>query len=122
VADGGFNATLRDYARFGLVMASGGIGNGRKIVPCEWIADTLDCNADIFGAPYTDTLPDGAYRNQFWMRDHRKRVLMARGVFGQLIYISPADSTGGGQAVQLAGVPLCRAQHQRTCRHDALMP
>jgi CubicO group peptidase (beta-lactamase class C family) len=92
LADGGFNATLRDYARFGLVMASGGIGNGRKIVPCEWIADTLDCNADIFGAPYTDTLPDGAYRNQFWVRDHRKRVLMARGVFGQLIYISPADS------------------------------
>jgi CubicO group peptidase (beta-lactamase class C family) len=48
LADGGFNATLRDYARFGLVIANDGVGNGRKIVPCEWIADTLDCNADIF--------------------------------------------------------------------------
>jgi CubicO group peptidase (beta-lactamase class C family) len=106
---------LRDYARFGLVIANDGIGNGRKIVPCEWIADTLDCNADIFGAPYTDALPDGAYRNQFWVRDHRKRVLMARGVFGQLIYISPADST---VVVKLSSWPeflSTRAQQKRTC-------
>jgi CubicO group peptidase (beta-lactamase class C family) len=93
LADGGFNATLRDYARFGLMIANDGVGNGRRLVPSGWIADTLNCNAEIFGAPYTDALPDGAYRNQFWIRDHRKRVLMARGVFGQLIYMAPADST-----------------------------
>lgn len=33
-------------------------------------------------------LPKGAYRNQFWVEDGLNRTLMARGVFGQLIYIS----------------------------------
>ena len=32
-------------------------------------------------------LPEGAYRNQFWIEDRRSRNLMARGVFGQLIHI-----------------------------------
>ncbi len=92
LACGGFNATLRDYARFGLMMMNGGIADGRRLVPQEWIDDTLDCNPAIFGAPYDETLPHGAYRNQFWIRDHRRRVIMARGVFGQLIYIAPEES------------------------------
>ena len=33
-------------------------------------------------------LPQGAYRNQFWIEDSRSRNLLARGVFGQLIYVS----------------------------------
>lgn len=92
LADGGFNATLRDYARFGLMLMNGGVVNGRRLVPREWIDDTLSCNPDIFGAPYSDSLPHGAYRNQFWIKDHREKVIMARGVFGQLIYISPAEN------------------------------
>jgi CubicO group peptidase (beta-lactamase class C family) len=92
LADGGFNATLRDYARFGLMLMNGGVANDRRLVPREWIDDTLSCNPDIFGAPYSDTLPHGAYRNQFWIKDHREKVIMARGVFGQLIYISPAEN------------------------------
>jgi CubicO group peptidase (beta-lactamase class C family) len=92
LADGGFNATLRDFARFGQMMAAGGVGNGQRIVPQEWIDDTLNCNPAIFGDPYTVSLPNGAYRNQFWIKDFRERVLMARGVFGQLIYISPAEN------------------------------
>ena len=35
----------------------------------------------------TTALPDGSYRNQFWIRDSRSRTIMARGVFGQLIHI-----------------------------------
>lgn len=92
LADGGFNACLRDYARFGLMMMQGGVGNGRRIVPQEWIEDALNCDPSLFGAPYTDGLPNGAYRNQVWIADHRKRILLARGVFGQLIYISPDEN------------------------------
>ncbi len=33
--------------------------------------------------------PNGGYRNQFWLRDVDTRVMLARGVFGQLIYIDP---------------------------------
>jgi CubicO group peptidase (beta-lactamase class C family) len=84
LADGGFNATLRDYARFGLLYVNGSQG----IVPPDWIAATRNGNHGIFGEPYTLTLPEGAYRNQFWIKDPRSRSLLCRGVFGQLIYIS----------------------------------
>jgi hypothetical protein len=83
LADGGFNATLRDYARFGLAFL-----DGDGIIPAAWIEATRSGDHSIFGEPYTLTLPEGAYRNQFWIEDPRSRSIMCRGVFGQLIYIS----------------------------------
>ena len=87
LADGGFNATLRDYARFGQMLCNRGVANGRKIVPSEWINGTLDADRSLFGEPYNDYLENGAYRNQFWIRDVYRQVIMAIGVFGQLIYV-----------------------------------
>lgn len=84
LADGGLNARLRDYGRFGQMILDGGAG----IMPASWIEDTRSGNHQLFGEPYTTVLPNGAYRNQFWIEDQRRRNLMARGVFGQLIYIS----------------------------------
>ncbi len=89
LADGGFNATLRDYARFGQMHLDGGLANGRQVLPSAWIEDTRSGDAALFGAPYTETLPHGAYRNCFWIEDHRGRAMMARGVFGQSIYVDP---------------------------------
>ena len=57
-----------------------------------WIDDILCCDPTIFGEPYTEATPHGAYRNQFWIEDHRKRTFMARGVFGQLIHIDPDEN------------------------------
>ncbi|MHB1104416.1 MAG: hypothetical protein ACYC0C_16895 [Devosia sp.] len=57
-------------------------------MPASWIEATRSGNHELFGEPYTTVLPDGAYRNQFWIEDRRSRNLMARGVFGQLMYIS----------------------------------
>lgn len=87
LADGGFNASLRDYARFGQMLCNGGVGNGKRIVPYEWLSDTLNADPDLFHEPYNDGFENGAYRNQFWIRDISRRVIMARGVFGQLIYV-----------------------------------
>ncbi len=89
LASGGFNATLRDYARFGLLHLNGGFFNEQQIVPAEWVADCRNGDHSLFGPPYTDSLPNGAYRNQFWIEDAERRAYMARGVFGQLIYIDP---------------------------------
>jgi CubicO group peptidase (beta-lactamase class C family) len=83
LADGGLNACLRDYARFGQMVLDGGGG----IVPPAWIEATRSGDHALFHEPYTAVLPDGAYRNQFWIEDRQSRNLMARGVFGQLIYI-----------------------------------
>jgi CubicO group peptidase (beta-lactamase class C family) len=81
VADGGFNATLRDYGRFGQLILDG----GRGIVPAAWIEATRNGK---YEQVYNPSFPEGSYRNQFWIEDERSRTLMARGVFGQLIYIS----------------------------------
>lgn len=80
LADGGFNATLRDYARFGQLILDG----GRDIVPAAWIEAT---RSGKHGPEYSVSMPEGSYRNQFWIEDPRSRNLLCRGVFGQLIHI-----------------------------------
>ncbi len=89
LADGGFNATLRDYARFGQMHLQRGFANGRQIVPTEWVRDISNADAGLFRDPYNRVTPNGAYRNQFWLEDVSTQASMARGVFGQLIYIDP---------------------------------
>lgn len=81
LADGGFNATLRDYGRFGQLI----LENGGGIVPEGWIEAT---RSGVHGPHFSASLPEGSYRNQFWIEDPRSRSLMCRGVFGQLIWIS----------------------------------
>ncbi|MGO4126616.1 serine hydrolase domain-containing protein [Inquilinus sp. YAF38] len=90
LGDGGFNATLRDYARFALLHLRGGEIDGRRVVSTEWIAGTrFGADPTLFGGIYREVLPAGAYHNQFWIEDTARGVYMARGVFGQLIYIDP---------------------------------
>jgi len=84
LADGGLSACLRDYARFGQTILEG----GRGVIPADWIEATRSGDHTMFGAPYSAVLPEGAYRNQFWIEDPRNRSIMARGVFGQLVYVS----------------------------------
>jgi hypothetical protein len=95
VADGGFNATLRDYARFGQTILEGGAG----IVPADWIADTRN---GVHGPNFSTSMPEASYRNQFWIEDPRSRALMCRGVFGQLIHI---DFDAGMVTVKLSTWP-----------------
>jgi CubicO group peptidase (beta-lactamase class C family) len=84
LASGGLNATLRDYARFGQMV----LDNGAGIVPSAYVAATRLGDHEIFSAPYNIALPQGAYKNQFWIEDRSEEAIMCRGVFGQLIYIS----------------------------------
>ncbi|MBX2868356.1 MAG: beta-lactamase family protein [Acidiferrobacterales bacterium] len=102
LADGGFNATLRDYARFGQMLLQNGFANGQQIVPSEWIADIHNTDGALFQFPYTNATPNGGYRNQFWIENVDEPAFMARGVFGQLIYVSPANQM---VAVKLSSWP-----------------
>jgi CubicO group peptidase (beta-lactamase class C family) len=90
LACGGLNASLRDYARFGQMVAQDGFFNGQQIVPAAWIVETRRGNPALFGADYRATMPKGAYHNQFWIEDHETPVLECHGVFGQWIYADPA--------------------------------
>ncbi|MCB2137229.1 MAG: serine hydrolase, partial [Rhodobacteraceae bacterium] len=88
LADGGFNATLRDYARFGAMMLNGGRVGDTQVVPSAWVDSLSHGEAAKFHEPYTWLSPKGAYRRQWWIHDLAVGDFMARGVFGQLIYVN----------------------------------
>ncbi len=92
LASGGFNPSLRDYARFGLLYAHGGRNlNGEQVVPSRWVDMTRHGNHEHFAKTGSPGLPDGAYKNQFWIHDQATRNIMCVGIHGQLIYIAPDD-------------------------------
>ncbi|HIA47562.1 MAG TPA: class C beta-lactamase-related serine hydrolase [Candidatus Hydrogenedentes bacterium] len=78
---GGLNTTLRDAARFGLMMEQGGKINGKQVVPADFIKD-IQKNAIDIGAP------GQGYRNQWWVHPEFN-AFSARGVAGQNIIIVP---------------------------------
>lgn len=78
---GGLNMTTRDYARMGQMFAQNGAWNGTQVVPADWVA-----------ASTTPSAPQGAgYGFQWWIPDGAAPgAYMARGIYGQYIYIDPA--------------------------------
>ncbi len=73
-------ASTRDFARFGLFMLGGGMADGKPVLPPGWIAEAT--------TNQTDTLRPGfGYGFQWWTRDDG--AYMARGIFGQGIFIDP---------------------------------
>ena len=96
LADGGFNASLRDYARFGQLFLGGGV------IPPGWIAAIRSRNSAEFPPEARATLPEGGYRNQCWLGNRDNSLILARGVFGQLIYI---DLAHNAVAVKLSSWP-----------------
>ena len=105
-ADGGLCATLRDLGRFGQMLLSGGVANGRQVVPAGWIADGYagaPDTRDVFAASGNGSwLPGGGYRNQFWLPGGRE-VLLSLGIHGQLIWVEPAREL---VVVKLSSWPL----------------
>ncbi len=94
LACGGFNATLRDYARVGLLYLNDGRRSQRQIVPKQWVCETMhkgDRHAFI-QSEWFALWPRGAYKNKFWVRDFELGQIRARGVFGQSIYVDKSNS------------------------------
>jgi CubicO group peptidase (beta-lactamase class C family) len=92
LADGGLNATLRDYARFGQLMLDDGFANGRQIVPADWVAGCRTGDRAAFEPNYAEryaAFPDACYSRQWWVLDRNAGRHAAMGVFGQMIYIDP---------------------------------
>jgi len=73
-------ASTRDYARFGLFMLGGGIANGKPVLPNGWITEATRKQVDT-------TRPGYGYGYQWWVWDDG--TYMARGIFGQGIFIDP---------------------------------
>jgi CubicO group peptidase (beta-lactamase class C family) len=88
IASSGFNATLRDWARFGLLLAHDGAWNGMQIVPRQWVLDATTAAA-AYLAPAPLRL---GYGYQVWLQPGAGRQFSLRGVHGQAIFV---DSGSG---------------------------
>ena len=89
-AGGGLNTGLRDLARFGEMIRNDGQYLGQQIVP-KAVVDDIRAGGDkaAFAKGGYDLLKGGSYRNMWWVTHNQDGAFMARGVYGQRIYIDP---------------------------------
>lgn len=76
------SASLGDFARFGQFILEGALIDGEPIVPTGWLAKATTKQADIGE-------PGRGYGYQWWTNDNGS--FDARGIFGQGIFIDPAN-------------------------------
>jgi CubicO group peptidase (beta-lactamase class C family) len=104
-ADGGLNAALRDFARFGQMYLEEGALHGREIVPAEWVMACRSGDHAAFAPLYGERFaayPDACYSHQWWVLDAKRGRHAAFGVFGQMILVDPPSQT---VAVKLSSWP-----------------
>ena len=80
----GLNATLRDYARLGLMLADGGRSEGRQVLPAGWLADMT--------RPHFSPQQTGrglGYGYQTWTFPANDGSFALLGVRGQMLYVHP---------------------------------
>jgi CubicO group peptidase (beta-lactamase class C family) len=80
----GYNATVRDWARFGQMMLDEGVANGRRIVAAEWVRQST--------RPSDPEEPRRrGYGLQWWTMGGN--AYAAIGLQGQYVYIDPTTRT-----------------------------
>ena len=87
-----FNATVRDYARIGLMMMRGGMLGNNRVLPPSWVHDSTTPDADYLqpkpavsnGAPTRQ-----GYAYQWWIPYGHEGAFNAEGIYGQSIYVNP---------------------------------
>lgn len=90
-AGGGFNATLRDMARFGQLVLNDGKWGDEQIIPAQAIDRIRQGGSkDTFAKAGYDLLPGWSYRGMWWVSHDDHGSFAARGVHGQTVWIDPA--------------------------------
>ncbi len=79
----GFNATARDFARFGLMMLGEGSANGHQILSPQWVREAT--------RPATTPNPSN-YGYQWWTVPNSP-AYYALGLQGQYVYVDPRTHT-----------------------------
>jgi CubicO group peptidase (beta-lactamase class C family) len=80
----GFNATLRDFARIGLMVLNDGRGPNGQIVPAAWLREST--------RPSHPEGPTGGYGLQWWTAPNSD-AFYALGLQGQFIYVDRPSRT-----------------------------
>lgn len=84
------NATLRDYAKFGMLYLNNGQWRGHQLVPEQWVEDSLDTSEPQL-MPGDNPLSNDSwgYGYQWWIPDNTQPDYLAIGIFNQFIYVHP---------------------------------
>jgi CubicO group peptidase (beta-lactamase class C family) len=86
-----FNATLRDYARLGRLLAYDSAWEGRQLIPRQWLLDATTVNpGNAYLAPGAAT-PYFGYGYQVWILPGEQRSFALIGIRGQMIFVDPAS-------------------------------
>ncbi len=89
-AGGGFNATLRDMARFGQLVLNEGEWNGERVIPADAISRIRQGgDKGVFAKAGYDLLDGWSYRGMWWVSHDDHGSFAARGVHGQTVWIDP---------------------------------
>ncbi len=97
VVTGGMNSTLRDAARFALMIRDEGRVKNKQLIPSEWINSALNINeklkSHMTANPKYGEESWEAYHNMWWILDGEKGEFCATGIHGQVIYINRSKNT-----------------------------
>ena len=88
-AGGSFNATLRDYARLGNLLANDGMRDGVEIIPTQYLLEATDVALQPLAFKPKVATPYFGYGYQIWLFPMKKRTFALQGIFGQQIYVQP---------------------------------
>jgi CubicO group peptidase (beta-lactamase class C family) len=93
IGAGSFNATPRDVARLGLLMANDGVVAGRQIVPRDWVRRSRGSNLPqlAVGALGPSGYDHYGYANQWWtLGGSSFHAFTGIGVHGQYLFVDPS--------------------------------
>ena len=87
---GGFNASLRDWGRLGLLLANDGKAGGAQLVPRDYLLDATDPARQPGAFAPGKATPYFGYGYQFWLFPLKERSFALQGVHGQTVFVQPA--------------------------------
>ena len=88
---GSFNASLKDYGRFGILLANDGVRDGVEIIPKEFMLDATDANRQPAGFKPKVATGYMGYGYQVWLLPLKTRTFALQGIHGQQILVQPAN-------------------------------
>lgn len=110
----GINATVRDWARLGMLLANDGALGGKQIIPADWVRAATTPPAAQFRPGQADAFFGYGYQTWIFPGDERRFTL--RGLRGQLVCVDPkskvvvahtAAREAGGDPGYREAVSLC---------------
>jgi len=86
---GSFNATLRDYARFGVLLANDGLRGNVQIIPRDYLLEATDAARQPAAFRPRMATPGMGYGYQTWIAPFTERTFALQGIHGQHIMVQP---------------------------------